>query len=48
MISYYSKWRKKWIRFKQEPTSGQLVQLSKYNYRIKNGNTEVSIDSLIK
>jgi hypothetical protein len=33
---YFSKWRKKWMPFTtQSPTEGQILQMKKYNYRIK-------------
>ena len=30
---YYSKWRKCWIAF--SPTKGQIIELKKYNYLIR-------------
>ena len=33
---YYSKWRKEWVEFKNQPTSkGELMQMQKLNYKIK-------------
>jgi hypothetical protein len=32
---YFSKWRKEWIEFKNQPPSkGELIQMQKYNYKI--------------
>jgi hypothetical protein len=37
MITYYfSKWRNEWIEFKNQPPSkGELLQMQKFNYKIK-------------
>jgi hypothetical protein len=37
MIYYYfSKWRNEWIEFSQQPpTKGQLLQMKKFNYKVK-------------
>lgn len=35
MMQYFSKWRNKWIDFNQPPTQGQLIQLKKYHYQIR-------------
>jgi hypothetical protein len=32
---YYSKWKKKWISFKKEPTTKELNSLKKYKYKLK-------------
>jgi hypothetical protein len=32
-MQYFSKWRKEWIHF--TPTQGQLIEMYKYNYKIK-------------
>ena len=36
MYVYWSKWRKEWIDFKNQPPSkGELIQMEKLNYKIK-------------
>jgi len=32
---YYSKWRKKWVKFKKTPTKKELKNLKKYYYKTK-------------
>ncbi len=33
---YFSKWKKEWIEFKNQPPSkGELMAMEKYNYLIK-------------
>lgn len=33
---YFSKWRKEWIEFKNQPPSkGELIQMEKMKYKIK-------------
>lgn len=36
MTYYFSKWRKEWVEFKNQPPSeGELIQMRKLNYQIK-------------
>ena len=36
MYVYWSKWRKEWIKFKnQPPGKGELIQMKKLNYKTK-------------
>jgi hypothetical protein len=40
MYVYWSKWRKEWIEFKNQPPSkGELIQMEKLNYKIKNNDS---------
>ncbi len=32
---YFSKWKKKWADFKTDPTPGELIELAKYHYKIR-------------
>ena len=33
---YFSKWKKEWIAFKNQPPSeGEIIQMKKLNYQIK-------------
>ena len=32
---YFSKWRRVWIEFRAPPTPGQLAELKKYGYQIR-------------
>jgi hypothetical protein len=34
-MQYFSKWRNEWVDFKNPPTKGQLFELSKYHYLIR-------------
>ena len=36
IYQYFSKWRKEWIDFKQEPTKGQIHCMNQYHYQIRN------------
>ena len=37
MYVYWSKWRKEWIDFKNQPPSkGELIQMEKLNYKTNN------------
>ena len=34
MYVYWSKWRKEWVEFKNQPPSkGELIQMEKLNYK---------------
>lgn len=36
MYVYWSKWRKEWVEFKNQPPSkGELIQMEKLNYKTK-------------
>lgn len=32
---YFSKWRNEWVKFKRPPTEGEVIQLKKYNYKLR-------------
>lgn len=34
-MQYFSKWRKEWIDFKNPPTQGDMYELKKYKYEIR-------------
>jgi len=36
VVFYLSKWRKRWIKFKNQPPSdGEVIEMKKLNYKIK-------------
>ena len=37
---YYSKWRKEWVEFNKPPTKGQIMEMKKFNYKIKKDDSE--------
>jgi hypothetical protein len=40
MYVYWSKWRREWIEFKNQPPSkGELMEMQKLNYKIKNNDS---------
>ena len=41
-MQYFSKWRKEWIDF--TPTKGQLIQMKKYNYEIRENSSGIFVN----
>ena len=35
VMQYFSKWRKKWIDFKQPPGQVELTKMKQFHYRIR-------------
>lgn len=36
VTQYFSKWRKEWVNFKNQPvTDGEIYAMKKYNYKLR-------------